>query len=145
VQLLLRDLKSEGVRLAVASSASKDELRALLSVAGARPFFEGTTDADDAERSKPDPDIVQAAVRRLGVAAERCAMVGDTPYDAQPARQAGVAFIGVRCGGWPDERLQPALAVYDDPADFASRLRAANSQSSRSPTTPERYFSRWLR
>ena len=83
-----------------------------------------------------------AALARLGVPAERCAMVGDTPYDAQAARRAGVAFIGVRCGGWDDASLQPAMAIYDDPADLAARLRSANSQLSRSATTADRYFSR---
>ena len=142
VTALLETLKARGCRLAVASSASKAELDALLEVANAARYFERTTDADDAEASKPDPDIVVAARHSLGLAAERCAMVGDTPYDAQAARRAGVAFIGVSCGGWPDAALQPALAIYDDPADLALKLRSANSQLSRSPTTAERYFSR---
>jgi HAD superfamily hydrolase (TIGR01509 family) len=142
---LLATLKGRGCRLAVASSAAKDELDALLEVAKARPYFERTTDADDAAASKPDPDIVAAALDALGLPAQRCVMVGDTPYDAQAAQRAGIDFIGVRCGGWGERDLEPAIAVYDDPADFASRLRSANSQLSRSPTTAERCFSRWLR
>jgi HAD superfamily hydrolase (TIGR01549 family) len=113
---LLEELRKRGLRMVVASSAGKDELDALLAVAGAQPYLEAATDADDAERSKPDPDIVQAALRKLGLAAQRCVMVGDTPYDAAAAARAGVAFVGLRCGGWSDADLRPALGVYDDPA-----------------------------
>ena len=116
VDELLRDLKVRGVRLAVASSAGKDERDALLDAARAKRYFDTTTGADDAERSKPDPDIVNAALHKIGLAPERCVLVGDTPYDAQAARKARVAFVGVRCGGvWDDEALQPASGVFDDP------------------------------
>jgi HAD superfamily hydrolase (TIGR01509 family) len=122
---LLAFLMNRGVKLAVASSAGKDELDALLELAQAKRYFDTTTDADDAERSKPDPDIVEAALRKLRVPRERCVLVGDTPYDAQAARKAGVGFIGVRCGGlWRDEDLQPALGVYDGPAHLLSEADA---------------------
>jgi HAD superfamily hydrolase (TIGR01549 family) len=119
---LLEQFQAMGLRMVVASSAGKDELDALLAVAGAAPFLEGQTDADDAETSKPDPDIVQAAVRQLKLPASRCVMIGDTPYDAEAAARAGVAFIGVLCGGWQAESLQPALAVRRDPADLLANL-----------------------
>ena len=125
VEDLLAFLKARGVKLAVASSAGKDELDALLEVAHAARYFEQTADADDAESSKPDPDIVQAALRKLALPPARCVLVGDTPYDAQAAREAGVGFIGVRCGGlWRDEDLQPALAIRDDPADLLRSTHA---------------------
>jgi HAD superfamily hydrolase (TIGR01509 family) len=122
VDLLLARLRTMDFRLAVASSAARDELDALLDVARAKGYFAAVTDADDAERSKPDPDIVLAALDRLGFAAERCVMVGDTPYDAAAARRAGVPFLGVRCGGWADRDLQPALGVYADPAELLASL-----------------------
>ena len=122
VDTLLQKLRAMDLRLAVASSAAQDELEALLDIAQARDYFAVVTDSDDAERSKPDPDIVLAALDRLRLAAERCVMVGDTPYDAAAARRAGLAFVGVRCGGWLDADLQPALRVYDDPADLLERL-----------------------
>jgi HAD superfamily hydrolase (TIGR01549 family) len=122
VRELLQKLREMGLRLVVASSASKDELDALLEIAGAKPYLEAQVDADDAGESKPDPDIVQAAVERLGLPARACVMVGDTPYDAQAAARAGVAFIGLLCGGWRAEDLQPALAVRRDPADLLERL-----------------------
>ncbi len=121
---LLEFLVKRGVKLAVASSAGKDELDALLEVAHAKRYFDSTTDADDAQRSKPDPDIVQAALRKLRLPRERCVLIGDTPYDAQAARKAGVGFIGVRCGGlWRDQDLQPALGVYDGPAELLAKAR----------------------
>ena len=106
------------MKLAVASSAGKDELEALLDIVGAQKYLDEETGADDAAHSKPDPDIVQAALRKLGLPAARCVLIGDTPYDAQAAARARVAFIGVRCGGWSDRDLQPAIGVYDDPADL---------------------------
>ncbi len=126
VRELLQTLKDRGLRLVAASSAGKDELDALLQVAGAQEYLEAQVDADDAAQSKPHPDIVQAALRKLELRAERCVMVGDTPYDAEAAARAGVAFIGLRCGGWRESQLRPALAVYADPAallcsDFTTR------------------------
>jgi len=113
---LLSKFKDLGLRLAVASSAGKDELDALLQVAGVREYLDAQADADDADRSKPDPDIVLAAASKLGLPPARCLMIGDTPYDAEAAARAGVAFIGLRCGGWSERDLRPALAVFADPA-----------------------------
>jgi HAD superfamily hydrolase (TIGR01509 family) len=122
VEELLQNLRDLHARLAVASSAGKDELDALLEVAHAGRYFEQQTDSDDAEHSKPDPDIVQAALGKLGLPSSRCVMIGDTPYDAEAARRSGVAFIGVRCGGWSDADLQPSLAVFADPAKLLADL-----------------------
>jgi len=122
VESLLHELASKGVKLAVASSAAKDELDALLELTHASVCFAQIVNAEDAAHSKPDPDIVRAAVDKLALAAEECAMVGDTPYDASAARRAGLAFVGVRCGGWLDADLQPAIGVYDDPADLLDSL-----------------------
>lgn len=134
VDTLLARLSAMDFRLAVASSAAGDELEALLEVARAKPYFPAVTDADDAERSKPDPDIVLAALGQLGVPAEYCIMVGDTPYDAAAARRAGVAFVGVRCGGWADRDLRPAIGVYDDPADLLDRLLNDRGFALRTPS-----------
>jgi HAD superfamily hydrolase (TIGR01549 family) len=121
---LFRALKKRGARLAVASSAGKDGLDALLEVAGVRGCLEDRASAADAERSKPDPDIVRAARARLGLPASDCLLVGDTPYDAQAAERAGVAFIGLRCGGWDEAALRPALAVLDHPAALLAGIDA---------------------
>lgn len=122
VESLLHELTCKGVKLAVASSAAKDELEALLELTHAGVCFAQIVNADDAAHSKPDPDIVRAAVDKLALPAEQCAMVGDTPYDAAAALRAGLAFVGVRCGGWLDADLEPAIGVYDDPADLLESL-----------------------
>jgi len=121
---LLRTLGDMGLELAVASSAAEDELERLLDLTGAKECFEQTIGAEEAGRSKPDPDSVQAALRSLGLPPQRCVMVGDTPYDAVAARSASVAFIGLRCGGWGDADLQPARGVFGDPADLLAHLES---------------------
>jgi len=119
---LVARLHGRGLKLAVASSADKEDLDALLRIAGAQTYLDEVTSADDAAHSKPDPDIVDAAVKRLGLPPARCLMIGDTPYDAQAAQRAGVAFAGVRCGGWSDGDLQPAVGVFHDPAHILRRM-----------------------
>ena len=119
---LLARLRQEGFRLGVASSSKEDMLRRLLAVAGAEDLLEATTSSDDAESSKPDPDIVEAALRRLKEPRERTVLVGDTPYDVEAARRARIGAIALRCGGWKDADLRGALAVYDGPADLLARF-----------------------
>jgi HAD superfamily hydrolase (TIGR01509 family) len=119
---LLLALKERGLRLAVASSADEKDLAPLLEIAGASDLLEARTSGDDAERSKPDPDIVAAALQRLGCTAGEAVMVGDTPYDVEASRATGLACIGFRCGGWSDDDLAGAIAVYDGPADLLRRL-----------------------
>jgi len=129
VRELLDRMRDQGLRLVVASSARDDELESLLEIAGARPFLYKATSSDDAEHSKPDPDIVQAALRKGRSAPARALMIGDTPYDVEAARRAGVAVIAFRCGGWTNESLRGARAVYRDPAALYQRYR-------RSPLRP---------
>ena len=122
---LLEQLHAQGLKLAVASSARDEELKPLLALTGAAQLFETTTSASDARRSKPDPDIVQAALDRLGLPPADVAMVGDTPYDAEAAARAGIAMIALRCGGWDAHALGAAQAVYADPADLLAQLAAS--------------------
>ena len=115
---LAERLREDGYLLVTASSASEEELEKLLEVAGIKDLLTDTTSADDAERSKPDPDIVQAAVRRSGLAAGDMIMIGDTPYDVEAATRAGVRIVAVRSGGWDDQSLEGASAIYDDVGDL---------------------------
>jgi HAD superfamily hydrolase (TIGR01509 family) len=118
---LLQWLRDNGLKLYVATSAKDEELQPLLKVAGANRFMEATATSDDADRSKPDPDIVAAALQRIGRAKHEAIMIGDTPYDVDAAHRAGIDVIALRSGGWPDRDLKGALAVYDDPADLLNR------------------------
>jgi len=117
---LLQHMRQAGLTLAVATSATGEELQALLKAAGVADLTDQETTSDDAERAKPDPDIIVAALRKVKVSPDEAIMLGDTPYDVQAARKAGVRAIGVRCGGWDDAQLlaEGAVAVYADPADL---------------------------
>jgi HAD superfamily hydrolase (TIGR01509 family) len=121
VRELLTRMRESGLKLVAASSAKKEELGALLQAAGAEDLLDGQTSSTDVENSKPDPDIVRAALEKVGCPAAQVVMVGDTPYDVEAALRAGVAAIAVRCGGWRDEDLAGAVAIYDDPADLLAR------------------------
>lgn len=112
---LVEKIIAAGLCPVVATSAS-DELPALLKQAGIDHLIKLSATSQDAERSKPDGDIVVAALRLAGVEAAEAVMIGDTPYDVEAAAKAGVECIAFRCGGWwLDAALAPAH-LYDDPA-----------------------------
>ncbi|HEV2146089.1 MAG TPA: HAD family hydrolase [Longimicrobiaceae bacterium] len=115
---LLHRLRDDGVKLVVATSAGKDDVKGLLERAGVRDLIQDATSADEVEESKPDPDIVHAALEDAGFPAEQVVMLGDTPYDVEAATRGGVRIVAVRSGGWGDEELSGAVAIYDDPADL---------------------------
>ncbi|HET7458906.1 MAG TPA: HAD family hydrolase [Gemmatimonadaceae bacterium] len=123
---LLERLRAEGRTLVVATSAQEDELAGLLDAAGVADMFAETTSSSDASNSKPDPDIIQAALARAGGTAPADAlMVGDTPYDVEAAARAGVRTVAVRSGGWDDVALRGALAVFADVGDILARFDAS--------------------
>jgi HAD superfamily hydrolase (TIGR01509 family) len=117
-ELVLR-LQAEGYEIAIASAARPDELAPLLEVAGIADLV--PKNAPEVRASKPDPETIEAALARVDAPRERAVMVGDTPYDVQAARAAGVAVIGVTTGGWSVEGLAGALAVYDGPAGLLAK------------------------
>lgn len=117
---LLERLIADGLELVVATSAKAEEVTALLEQAGVADLIHAASSADDAERSKPDPDIVQAALRAVRRPASHSLMIGDTPYDVEAATRARVAIIAVRCGGWNDGALRGAKEIYDHPADLVA-------------------------
>jgi HAD superfamily hydrolase (TIGR01509 family) len=120
---LLAYLRNRDIDLVVATSADDREMRAILEQGGLADLFSEHTTKDDAAESKPDPDIVLAALRRSGARPQSTVMVGDTPYDIQAARRAGVAAIALRCGGyWTDADLHGAIDIYDDPSALLALL-----------------------
>jgi HAD superfamily hydrolase (TIGR01509 family) len=125
VRQLVERFKEDGFKVVIASSAKRKELDPLLKVAGIDDLLEETTSSDDAEESKPDPDIIQAALKKSGASAAEAMMIGDTPYDVEASLKAGVQVIGVRCGGWGDVDLHGAIAVYDNPADLLARYHTS--------------------
>ncbi|GAC1638492.1 MAG: HAD family hydrolase [Herpetosiphon sp.] len=122
---LLSHMRKQGLKLVVASSASGDELASLLDVANVRDLLQGETSSSDAKESKPDPDIIQAALKKMGFDAREVVMLGDTPYDIEAAAKAGVATIAFTCGGWNEGELGAAIAVYRDPADMLAQFNGS--------------------
>jgi len=119
---LVERLHAAGLKTVIASSAKRDELAALLKAAQVDDLLREATTSSDTKESKPDPDLVGAALKRIGLRADECRMIGDTPYDVEAGGRAGVPVIAVRCGGWTDAGLRGAVAIYDDPADLAAHL-----------------------
>ena len=123
---LLERMRAAGLTLVVATSAQEDELAGLLDAAGVADLFAETTTSSDADSSKPDPDIIEAALERAGrVAPDGALMVGDTPYDVEAAKRAGVRTVAVRSGGWDDAALRDAAAVFADVAEILARYDAS--------------------
>lgn len=115
---LLQQMRDNGIKRVVATSASAEDLPSLLEAAHISDLIDAASTSSDAEASKPDPDIVRAAMVGARLSADHLIMLGDTPYDVVAARGAGVASIALRCGGWRDDDLRGSVAVYDDPADL---------------------------
>ena len=119
---LVAAIKARGCAVIAASSATKKDLKALLAVAHADALMDDATSSDDAEGSKPDPDIILAALKKAKASPSAAMMIGDTPYDIEAARRAGVPTIAFRCGGWQDSDLKGAIAIYDGPLDLLNRV-----------------------
>ena len=121
VRELFERLKRDGVRIALASSAKEQELEGHQQKLHIEDLVDASTSADDADHSKPCPDIFLAALARLDdVAPEEAIVIGDSPYDAQAAARAGMKTIGLLSGGFSEERLRAsgAIDVYQDVADL---------------------------
>jgi HAD superfamily hydrolase (TIGR01549 family) len=118
VRELFKRVLEDGKKIVLASSAKKDELEVYKKAAGIEDLIRAETSADDADRSKPHPDIFEEAVKRLLVRPEEAIVIGDTPYDAEAAAKAGLRTVGLLCGGWGEEDLRNAgcIAIYKDPA-----------------------------
>jgi HAD superfamily hydrolase (TIGR01509 family) len=122
VRDLLERMRDAGLRRVVATSAAGEELIPLLEQAGILELVDRATSSADADRSKPAPDIISAAIARSEVRPQECVMLGDTPYDFEAAGRAGVPAVLLRCGGWPFDGREGALAVYDDPTELLARF-----------------------
>jgi HAD superfamily hydrolase (TIGR01509 family) len=123
VRELFQRVKDDEKKIGLASSAKEDELKAYKKIAHIEDLVEEETSSDDAEKSKPHPDIFAVALARLGVEAAEAIAVGDTPYDAEAAGKLSIRTIGMRCGGFPESGLLGAgcIEIYDDPADLLAR------------------------
>lgn len=120
VRALLERLRADGHTIALASSGKAAEVARYQEILGIADLVDAVTSSDDAARSKPYPDIFEAALEKLpGLPKEAVIAVGDTPYDAQAAGRAGIRTVGLLCGGFPEAELSAAgcIAIYRDPLD----------------------------
>ncbi len=124
VRELFERIKADGKQLALASSAKQDELDAYKKIANIADLVEEETSSDDADKSKPHPDIFKAALERLGdLKPDEVIVIGDTPYDAEAAGRIGLRTIGFLSGGFPEAELSGAGAspIFEDAADLLAR------------------------
>jgi HAD superfamily hydrolase (TIGR01509 family) len=119
---LVQRLRDEGYRVVVASSSRREELARMLDTVGISDLIDSATSASDVDNSKPEPDVLQAALRCLEMSPAEVFLIGDTPYDLQAAARLGMPVIAVRSGGWDDVGLTGAAAVYADVAELVQRF-----------------------
>jgi HAD superfamily hydrolase (TIGR01549 family) len=121
---LLRCVRDAGLRIAIGSSAKKDELERYLDIARIADLVDVKASSEDAEESKPAPDIFEIVLKKLGLEGRDAVAIGDAPYDAEAAGKAGIATIGVLCGGFTEASLRAAgcVEVYPGPATLFARF-----------------------
>ncbi len=123
VRALFERIYADGITIVLASSSDAEEVHFHLGLIGASDLVEATTSRTDVGRSKPCPDIFEAALEKAEVGAADALVVGDTPWDMISAGKLGIRTIGFRSGGFPDEVLTEAgaSALYDGPEDLLVR------------------------
>jgi HAD superfamily hydrolase (TIGR01549 family) len=116
---LVRRLTADGYRVALASSGDPEFSREAVDQLGISDDIELLTTSEDADESKPEPDLIGVTLKRLGQV-DRAVLVGDTPYDVESARRAGLPCIGLLSGGYSEAELTGAGAVLvvDTPQDL---------------------------
>jgi HAD superfamily hydrolase (TIGR01549 family) len=121
---LIVDLKERGLAVVLASSSIARHLDHYLDLLRTREIVDAWTTKDDVEASKPGPDLVQAALEKAGT--EDALMVGDTPWDVEAARKAGLDTVCVVTGGFCEQELREAgaVAVFESLQELRGRLDA---------------------
>jgi HAD superfamily hydrolase (TIGR01509 family) len=121
---LIEDLKERGFTAVLASSSPQKEIDHYLDLLDARELADGWTTDDDVESTKPEPDLVRAALEKAGT--DDAVMIGDTPWDVEAARKAGLETVTVITGGFSEQELREAGAagVYESVAELRRHLDA---------------------
>jgi HAD superfamily hydrolase (TIGR01509 family) len=120
---LIHGLKQRGHQVVLASSAKPDEIEHYLELLGARDVVDAWTDSGDVEATKPEPDLVHAAIGKAGVS--DAVMVGDSTWDCEAARRAGIQTVAVLTGGFSEAELREAgaVAVFNSIDELRERVR----------------------
>jgi HAD superfamily hydrolase (TIGR01509 family) len=124
---LVAELARRGTRVVLATSAPDEELELLRKVLKVDEHLADYTSSGDVETAKPSPDLIEVALQKAGVDAAHAVMVGDTVWDVEAAKRAGVACIGVLSGGIAAEELYDAgaVAVYTDVAELLAGIETS--------------------
>jgi HAD superfamily hydrolase (TIGR01509 family) len=138
VRELFQRIRDDDKRIVLASSGKKADTKYYIDLLKIDDLIEGYTSGDDAENSKPAPDIFAASLKKLGVISPADALtVGDTRFDIEAAKKAGIKTIAFLCGGTSGVVLREAgaIVIYNDPADFLAhydeRIAGSKSESAR--------------
>jgi HAD superfamily hydrolase (TIGR01509 family) len=121
---LISALKDRGHAVVLASSAKEREVDHYLTLLDARDLADAWTTAADVDRTKPAPDLVDAALNAVRARADSAVMIGDTPWDVESAQHAGVETIAVITGGFSEQELEDAgaVAVFESVTDLRAQL-----------------------
>jgi HAD superfamily hydrolase (TIGR01509 family) len=124
VRELLEAVDKLGLQIVLATSAPEDELSILRGVLASDDLVSAVTSSNDVDTAKPEPDIVQVALKRAGVDVAHAVFVGDTVWDVEACERAGVPTISVLSGGVSRGELETAgaQAVFDNPRDLCEHL-----------------------
>jgi beta-phosphoglucomutase-like phosphatase (HAD superfamily) len=133
---LVEHLVREGLACTVASSGEPEEVVRLLEIARVADLMILPSPDEPKEPSKPDPDVLEAALDRVGCAPGEVVFIGDTPYDVEASLRAEVAVIAFRSGGWPDVQLRGALALYDGPRHLLREFEGSPLHRGAAPPPP---------
>ncbi len=121
VRELFQRIRTDGKRIALASSATKDDLATYKRVMNVEDLVDVATTTEEVKSSKPEPDVFQVTLDKLGdLTPDEVIVVADTPYDAEAAAKVNLKIIGVLCGAFSEESLRQAgcITIYQDPTDL---------------------------
>jgi HAD superfamily hydrolase (TIGR01509 family) len=119
---LMETLKERGHAVVLASSAKPNEIEHYIDLLDARDLADGWTDSGDVENTKPEPDLVVAAIEKAG--GGDAVMLGDSTWDCEAAARVGVETVGLLTGGFSDQELRQAgaVGVFSSLPDLRERL-----------------------
>lgn len=124
---LLRAVRAKGPAVMLATSSEPADVETLLCALDAADAITGVTSAGDVDQAKPSPEVFEAALEQVGCSPGAALVVGDTPWDVEAAKRAGLRCVGFTSGGRSHGELTEAgaIAVYDGPADLLAALDAS--------------------
>lgn len=115
---LMHAIHHDKRKIIVATGSTEEQAKHYLKLLHATEITDVLVTGDDAARTKPDPDIVEASLKKSASLPDQTVMLGDTPYDIAAASKAGVPCVALTCGGWTADHLAGARAIFADPADL---------------------------